>query len=185
VALRRTIVVTNVARFPSVMDAITDDIARRIDAARIESVNQMTHNVSRHARWLAPRRMPSRGAGGYGQMHGTRIHHDPPGSLGASVGEAYNNHEWAMGVEKGTSPHVEYATKGTMKIRDVIPGYYKGRNINTVPYGVKYERKKPPLQVWKVDHPGSRAFWVYRDSALRMIGMLPQILRRAFKDAWK
>jgi len=67
------------------------------------------------------------------------------------------------------------------KIEDTIPGYYKGRDINTVPYGTKYERKKPPLKVFKVEHPGSRKFLIYTDTFKRLVRQVKPILRKAFK----
>ena len=170
---------------PKDVDVFMADIEKALDNTRIETVNQATHNASRYATWVASRRLPSRGGGSYGQRHGTRIHHDAVGSMGLSVGEAYNDHEWAQGVEWGTKPHVEYAKTGRgMKITKVIPGYFKGRDINTVPYGTKYETKKPPLAVMKVEHPGSRKFLIYTAAFDRLVGMLGSIMRKAFRQNW-
>jgi hypothetical protein len=178
--LRRHYVLTT----PVEVDKFIGDLEQSIDKTRIDFVNQATHDSSRHATWLAPRRMPSRGGGSYGRSHNTRIHHDAVGSMGLSVGEAYNNHEWAQAVEWGTEPHVEIAKKGVMRIKKVIPGYFKGRDINTVPYGVKYETKRPPLEVHKVEHPGTRRFLIYTDTFNRLVGKTIPMLKRIFKNNW-
>ena len=169
---------------PQSVDKFMADLEQSLDKTRIETVNQATWNARRYAGHITPRRLPSRGGGSYGRSHNMRIHHDPVGSMGLSTGEAYNNHQWAQGVEFGTSPHKQVAKGRAMRITNVIPGYYKGRNINTVPYGVKYEQKKPPLEVLKVDHPGSRAFHIYTDTFKRLVTHMKRILKKAFKDNW-
>ena len=168
---------------PQSVNKFIEDLDRTIDNIRIETVNEATHQASRSAR-SNTQRLPSRGGGSYGRSHNTRINHDPVGSLGLSVGEAYNNHEWAQGVETGTSPHIQVAKGVPMKITNVIPGYFKRRNINTVPYGVKYEVKSPPLKVRKVEHPGSRAFHIYGDSFKTLVTRMKGILRRSFAHNW-
>jgi len=169
---------------PMDVDRFTKDLETFIDDVRVEFVNDGTFSARRRAEWLTPRRLPSRGGGSYGRSHGTRIHHDPKGSLGLSVGEAYNNHQWAQAVEFGTEPHEIRAKTATgMKIDETLPTRGGGKSQPpTPPYGTKYLRHKPPKVAYKVSHPGGRSFLVYTDT-LKGLNWR-KILRDAFKKYW-
>jgi len=171
---------------PQSVDKFIGDLEQCLDKTRIETVNQATWNARRYAGHITPRRLPSRGGGSYGRSHNTRIYHDPVGSMGLSVGEAYNNHQWAQAVEFGTEPHeIRAKTSAGMKIDRVLPIRGGGRGANPIPpYGTKYNYLKPPKIAYKVEHPGGRSFLIYTDTFKRLVTQMRGILRRAFKDNW-
>ncbi len=177
---------------PKDVDVFIEDIEKALDNTRIETVNQATHNASRYATWVTPRRLPSRGGGSYGQRHNTRIHHDAVGTMGLSVGEAYNDHQWAQAVEFGTESH-EIRAKNPlgMRIEQVLPIRGGGKGLPpTPPYGTKYVRTTPgkkmgsAIAMYVVQHPGGRSFLIYTAAFDRLVGMLGSIMRKAFKQNW-
>jgi len=171
---------------PKDVAVFTRDLERALDNTRVDFVNNATFSARRYASWLTPRRLPSRGGGSYGRSHDMRIHHDAVGSMGLSVGEAYNNHQWAQAVEYGTEPHEIRAKTGAgMKITTVLPTRGGGRGQPpTPPYGTKYNRLKPPKVAYKVSHPGGRSFLVYTDTFKNLVGKVRKMLKDAFKRNW-
>jgi len=183
-------IVTTPEGAPQVFDQIMNDVKAAIVDAQVEIVAQYVRagsagGAESYVKWLTPKRLPSRGGGSYNQRHHAVMSNKGYAeSTGTCVGEVWNDHPYAQAVEFGTSSHKQVAKGRAMRITNVIPGYYKGRNINTVPYGVKYERKKPPLEVLKVDHPGGRPFYIYRDTFKHMNAKLVRIIKKALKEAF-
>lgn len=181
--MKRDFVVDAGAAVQEVTDAIMRDIQRRMDKARKEIINVATLECRINAENLT-NRLPAAGGGSYGQRHHNETHHDPEGSMGDSTGIAYNDHQYAASIEFGQEGHpIRAKNPQGMRIERVLPGYYKERDINTVPYGAKYERLDPPLRVPHVNWPGSRAFHVYRDTWRRQCNRMVSIIRRALKRA--
>lgn len=185
--MKRNFTVSSAIELEKVTGMIIDDIRRRMDDVAQEIVNQSTTACSRYSRWLAPRRLPSQGAGSYGRRHKTWIQPKPQGIASSYfVGNAYNDHEWAASIEFGQEPRAITAKNPNgMRVNKVLPGYKKGRNINSVPYGTKYQKLKPPLQLYKVNWPGSRAFRIYEESWSRQCGRMIPLMRRVLKEAMK
>ena len=103
------------------------------------------------------------------------------------VGELYSQHEWAHTIEDGTKPHVIEArgnetgyggapARGYMYIQDWLPERGGGKNSQTPPYGSKY--RKDPQRFQKVEHPGARAFHIFRDTGKHVSDKIETLLSR-------
>lgn len=90
------------------------------------------------------------------------------------VSELYNDHQWARAVETGTKPHRITSDK-LMTARPILaqPGG-KGRS-----WGMKYG---PGAIVGRAfDHPGSRAFHIFRDTAKHIDSIAGIIVEEVFR----
>jgi len=152
------------------------DLKLAIDRTRVDVVDRCIQYAGNSARGLSIYRMPSSG-GSYARSHHKRTSHDPIGTLGTSVGEAYNDHKWAAAVEYGTRSHV-IRSRGRYPLR--ITKKLPGDAGKETPYGVKY------IDVdindkYAVTHRGARAFYIYTEAFSRLVRKLPGFMRKVFK----
>jgi len=139
------------------------DLKLAIDRTRVDVVDRCIQYAGNSARGLSIYRMPSSGG--------------PIGTLGTSVGEAYNDHKWAAAVEYGTRSHV-IRSRGRYPLR--ITKKLPGDAGKETPYGVKY------IDVdindkYAVTHRGARAFYIYTEAFSRLVRKLPGFMRKVFK----
>lgn len=121
------------------------------------------------AKRLAFQRMP--GPGNYVNRIQHRVVSRSPKEY---IDELYNDHEWAQAVETGTRPHQITSDKLMRAQPTLAVQGGKGR-----PYGTKYG---PVVLYGKVfNHPGSRAFHIFRDTAKHIEAISKRIVEEVFR----
>lgn len=147
-----------------------------LEKATIEARKAIASDLGRtgytRAKQLTRNRLPSQDGGSYQRAMRWTVRHGKSGSTST----VYNNHPWAWGVEEGTSPRTVYAKRDKpMIIRQRLPP----PGGKDAPYGTKYvgvyQRKD------KVYHPGSRAFYIFKDSFTEAVLKSDVIVERALR----
>jgi len=90
--------------------------------------------------------------------------------------EAVYHHAHTALLKERTDARMESGDKGHMYIQDWLPERGGGKNSQTPPYGSKY--RKSPQKFQRVDHPGARAFHIFRDTRTHVVGKIETLLSR-------
>lgn len=144
----------------NVTKAIEDWMGGVLDEIRKESTS--------HSRKISYARMP-KGGSYVGRIKWRPIRRGPKDY----VGELYNDHEWAQAVEFGTKRHPITSNKVMTAQPTLAQKGGKGRR-----WGMKYGTTIIKGRVF--DHPGSRAFHIFRDTARHIDSISKRIVERVF-----
>lgn len=90
--------------------------------------------------------------------------------------EATYHHAHTALVDERTDARTKKGDKGYMFIQDWLPERGGGKNSQTPPYGSKY--RKDPQRFQKVEHPGARAFHIFRDTGKHVSDKIETLLSR-------
>jgi len=145
------------------------DVEKAIHKWKLGVLDDIRRESSSHAQKLASTRMPS--GGSYIRRIKWR---DLRRGSEDYVSELYNDHQWAMAVERGTKPHpIE-----SEKLMTAYP-LLATRGGKERPYGIRYGKKR--VRGRRFQHPGSRAFWIFRDTARHINTILEVIVERVVR----
>jgi len=92
------------------------------------------------------------------------------------VSELYNDHQWARAVERGTEAHPITSDK----LMTAYPMLVKAKVATahgTRGYGTRYGGRK--AYGYFFDHPGTRAFHIFRDTARFVNGRVEHLVKRS------
>jgi len=124
---------------------------------------------TRYAKGIAGWRMPD--GGSYIRRIKWRVTKRGPDEI---VGEFYNDHQWAQAVETGTKPH-KISSDKLMRAQPTLSVQGgKGRK-----WGTKYGG--PAIYGKVFNHPGSRAFHIFRDTRSYILSVSDRIVEEAFR----
>jgi len=124
---------------------------------------------TKYAKGIARWRMPD--GGGYIRKIKWRQVKKGPTEL---IGEVYNDHQWAQAVEEGTKPH-KISSDKTMRAKPTL-AVQGGKSRK---WGTKYGG--PVIYGRTFNHPGSRAFHIFRDTRAYILAVSNRIVEEVFR----
>jgi len=145
------------------------DVVKAVDDWKKEIMLGLKKESMRQSRIYVKDRMPKGGA--YTRRIQWRTVESGPKDY---ISELFNDHQWAEAVEEGTKPHPITSNK-LMTARPLL----SMRGDKSRPWGVKYGTGV--VRGKHFEHPGSRAFWIFRDTATRMGAVAGKIVNDAFR----
>ena len=146
------------------------DINKLIKDIKTDIMDEFQKDSWAYSHKITRQRLPS-GGGSYGRMIKWRnIQRDKH----AFISELFNNHQYAVGVERGTPEH-KIKSNFLMRANPVL----RTPRRNNPPYGTKY--KKGELRAYEFDHPGARAFNIFGDTEKYINKRSNRIVDNVFK----
>jgi len=151
-----------------------DDIENIVDEWKKGILGEIRRESEVYSRRITHQRLPS-GGGSYSNAIKWRYLQRGPIDY---VAELYNNHQWAQAVEFGTRPHTITSDK-VMKAKPIlaVPG---GKER---PWGMRY--RAGAVYGRRFEHPGGRAFHIFRDTARRISAVSMRIVENVFRRVRK
>jgi len=144
------------------------NVTKALDAWMTGVLDEIRMESTAYSRKTAYARMPK--GGSYVKGIKWRTIRQGPNDY---VGELYNNHKWAQAVETGTKPH-KISSNKIMRAKPTLAVQGgKGR-----PWGTKYG--STVLYGRAFNHPGSRAFHIFRDTAKHIDSISKRIVEKVF-----
>lgn len=160
---------------PEQLPAVTEEIMKKteefIATWRYELMRQFERESQYDAHVLTAERLPSMGASYYDAIQWRNIEESPT----LLFSQLYNDHPWALAVEGGTRPH-RIPSKGfrPMKATPVL----SERGGKERKYGIPYSNKV--IYGSRFNHPGARAFRIFRDTFRRIVRKKRDLVKKAF-----
>lgn len=149
------------------------DVEKAIHEWKLGVLGEIKRESKSQAWGIATRRLPG-GRGSYQRRIKWRDKEKGPVDY---VSELYNDHQWAMAVEEGTKPHrIPSTGEKRMRAYPVLSKRGVAQAHGTGGYGTPYTYRSVYGQVFQ--HPGSRAFWIFRDTARHIQTVLGRIVSR-------
>lgn len=138
---------------------------------RYQLMRQFERESLYAAQILTMERLPSGGASYYDAIQWRNIEESPT----RLVSDLYNDHPWAWAVEEGTPPH-RIPSQGQRWMRAEPTLAIRGGKER--PYGTKYGNKV--IYGYRFNHPGARAFRIFRHTLRRIINKKRELLKKSF-----
>lgn len=168
--LDRELRYTTAEQFDDFMEEYLD----QFDQLKEELARTVTRVTIRYARKLARERLPSKGGSYVRTITAKRNNIGDGFTL-----DFFSDHQWAEAIESGTRPHEIIAHNNVLTINTFLEQDPAG--VANAGYGIGYAHVTPSVKAYEVQHPGARAFWIFRDTQTYMLGQTNRLMANVIK----